>query len=66
MFVLTKKNNYANVALEMMDSLHSKIIIKQLQMVRINRTVPLCYGTDQQGAPMSNGALDVAIELIQK
>ena len=66
MFVLTKMKNYANIVPDMMDSLCSNISINQLKMVRINRTVPLCNGTDHQGIHMANFALDDVKELIQK
>ena len=49
-----------------MDQFYKKIGPRRLQMVRINRTVPLYGGHDNQGIPMANWSLDGVIELIQK
>lgn len=50
----------------MMDAFCSKLGPRKLQMVRKNRTVPLCSGNDLNGIPMANCYLDGIIELIQK
>jgi len=67
LFVLTNEKHYVEIVLGMIDTLHSKLNCMQLQLVRINRTVPSCSSQEkQENKPMSNWALDAIIELIQK
>ena len=65
-FYLTRKKHYIEIVLSMMDTLYSKVGYKHLQLIRINRTVPLYSGTDTQGIPMANWSLDGIVELIQQ
>ena len=52
-FYLTKKKNYVEIILTQMDQFYKKIGSRRLQMVRVNRTVPLYGGYDNQGIPMA-------------
>ena len=65
-FYLTKKKHYTEIILTQIDTFYKKIGPQRLQLVRINRTVPLYGGYDKQGVPMANWSLDGIIELIQK
>ena len=65
-FYLTKKKNYVEIILTQMDQFYKKIGPRRLQMVCINRTVPLYAGHDDQEIPMANWSLDSIIKLIQK
>eukprot|EP00957_Ditylum_brightwellii_P006149 465170-Ditylum_brightwellii.AAC.1 len=50
----------------MMDRFYSNIDSRMLHLLRVNRTVPLYSGKDQQGKRMANWSLDGIIEMIQK
>ena len=50
----------------MMDDHYGSISSKLLQLVRLNRTVPLYNGMDKFGNPTANWELDALIESIQK
>jgi len=41
-----------------MEDLYGRIPYMYLQLTRINRTVPLYSGSDNQGNPMANWAMD--------
>ena len=65
-FSLTKKKHYVEIVLSMIKTLYHKIGHRRLQLVRINRTLPLHDGLGKQGIPMVNWSLDGIIELVQK
>ena len=65
-FYATGKKHYYEIDLKQMEDLYNRIPYKYLHLVRINRTVPSYSGTDQQGNPMGNWALDGLIEIVQK
>ena len=58
--------HYTEIDLGMMNMLYGHVGHKLLHIIRINRTVPLYNGVDQQGISMSNQAMNGAIETIQK
>ena len=49
-----------------MDDYYGSISSKLLQLVRLNRTIPLYNGMDKFGNPTANWELDALIESIQK
>ena len=65
-FFVTRKRNYIEIVMSMMDTLYGKISNRNLQLVRVNRTIPLYNGVDRQGLPMASWALDGIVELVQK
>ena len=65
-FCLTKKKHYVEMVFSMIETLYQKIGHRCLQLVRINRTIPLHRKLDKQGIPMANWTLDGIIELVQK
>ena len=66
LFNLTGKKHYFEIVLKQMEDLYGRIPYTYLQLAHINRTVPLYSGSDNQGNPMANWAMDGLIETVQK
>ncbi len=59
------KHHYYEIGLGQIEELYARIPFHVLQLLRVNRTVPLYEGSDKTGRPMANWALDALIELLQ-
>ena len=62
---VTGKCNFFEIVLGMMDTLYTSLSSKLLQIVRVNRTMPLYDGKDNHGNPMANWAQDAILENLQ-
>lgn len=60
-FHVCGKHHYFEIVLSMMDNFYGTLPYKLLQLMRINRTVPLYDGTDKDNQQMANWALDAVI-----
>ena len=65
-FGYTGKKHYVEIVCSMMEQFYSKIDGEILQLVRINRTMPLYTGRDTTGRRMSDWALDSMIEVMNQ
>ena len=61
----TGKHNYFEIDCGMIETLYKSILYKTLQLVRINRCLPLHGGLDRFNKPMPNWAQDDILEHIQ-
>jgi hypothetical protein len=64
-WLVVGKYHYYEIGLSQIEELYAQIPFHVLQLVRVNRTVPLYEGCDKNGCLMANWALDALIELLQ-
>jgi hypothetical protein len=62
---MTSKHNYVKIALNQIEDLYSRIPFHVLQAAWENRMQPLHAGTDRDGLPMAQWAMDALMELLQ-
>jgi hypothetical protein len=64
-WLMTSKHNYVEIALNQIEDLYARIPFNILQAARENRMQPLHSGTDRDGNPMAQWAMDALMELLQ-
>jgi hypothetical protein len=64
-WLVTAKHNYVEIALNQIEDLYGRVPFHVLQAARENRMQPLHVGSDRDGVPMAQWALDAIMELLQ-